>query len=377
MDWFNLSSLPPDQVSRVEHWRSFVGLEAAYIHMNINFNLSGKAVSRPPLRPLPSSKNSDATQIDLVSLCISSDFRVLFQSRGMLTFFRHIRNYRSLTLVGREAELPLIRKELYANREVMEVGKEVAGARDRRVPAIHFVSESYFKERYKDRYDCPYPKACQQFMKLFIFDVPFLLDNVLVVDSDTAWGKDITFVHKDGTVTYVNECERKECHPHDAFRVVNTLFNPNNTTFSEDEKKRMKRDKKGLSLQDTGCRFDRFCGRSDSSGCRHILHHMLFQRDVMLALHKDVNALWGGSSFWESFMTCWETRPCQGRVSEYEIYYSYVSCKYPERVRDERFDFRNAAGDCSEEEMDRCREKGVLLKGCHDHRKKDQAFGLC
>ena len=380
---FNLNVFPfglgssTKHAARLKHWRAFVPNDAEYVRYNINFNLTGQAQTPPEALQSYSTTATDPSQIDLVSLCVSSDFRVLFDSKGMLTFFRHIQGYRTLTLLCPETDLPAIREALRANAAELEQGKAVEGGSGKTVPAIHFVSESYFVKRYKDRLDCPYPKACQQFMKLFIFDLPFLLDNVLVVDSDTAWGKDITFVHGDGRVSYINECERKECYPHDPVQVVNTLFNPNNAVFTKHEAEIASRDKDGLRRRDLDCRFDRFCGNQNSSGCRHILHHMLLQRDVMTALHRDVNELWGGRSLWESFMMCWATRPCQGRVSEYEMYYSYVSCKFPERVKDERFEFRNAAGDCSEKEMERCRAKGVLLKGCHDHRKDDPEMGMC
>jgi len=38
--------------------------------------------------------------------------------------------------------------------------------------------------------------------------------------------------------------------------------------------------------------------------------------------------------------------------------------------------FKTAAGSCDPAEMERCRARGVLLKGCHNHR-KDKQVGLC
>ena len=38
--------------------------------------------------------------------------------------------------------------------------------------------------------------------------------------------------------------------------------------------------------------------------------------------------------------------------------------------------FKNAAGFCDPAEMEKCRSKGVLLKGCHNHR-KGQLTGEC
>jgi hypothetical protein len=55
------------------------------------------------------------------------------------------------------------------------------------------------------------------------------------------------------------------------------------------------------------------------------------------------------------------------------LYFAFVENNYPEIVRlipaKPHVDVMDS-GLCSQEEMKCCEEKGVLLKGCHDHRVK-------
>ena len=363
----DLPEIDMRQSSRESYWREFVQNDSMYITYNINWNLTGSA------QEAPLKMHKTAKSIDLVSLCVKEDFLVLFQSKGMLTFFRHIQNIHSLTLLGRPKELPLIISTLRQYASELEVGSAVEGSHIV-VPPIHFVSEKYFKERYQKKYNCPYWQVCQQLMKVHVFDIPYLLDNVLMVDSDTAWGRDIEFVHTDGSVTYVDDKKsKKACDGNDPVAFVNTLLNPGEATFSDRNAAYFNRVTKGA--KDLGCRF-KYCGQAGSTGYRHILHHMLFQRDVMLSLHRQVMDLWGGDSMWEAIRNCWHTSVCRSRVSEYELYFTYVDCMFHERVREQLLPFVLAAGDCSVKEMEVCRAKGVLLKGCHDHR-IGQRMGYC
>ena len=357
------------QSEREEYWGEFVKNDSLFITYNINWNVSGGATVETLALPQPAES---AMTIDVVSLCVKEDFSVLFGSKGILTFFRHIKNIRSLTLLGRPKELPLIQEQLRKYAAELEIGAKIEGS-SAVVPPIHFVSEAYFQARYQRKYRCPYSRVCQQLMKLHIFDIPYLLDNVLMVDSDTAWGRDVEFVSADGKVTYVNDPGIKRCKPMDPVSFVNTLLNPSNASLSERDRIFFNRTTKGA--KDLGCGF-KYCGFDDSNGCRHILHHMLFQRDVMYSLHKDAMGLWGGDSMWAAVRNCWTTASCKGRVSEYELYFTYVDCVFHERVKEEFFPFVLAAGDCSVEEMKICRAKGVLLKGCHDHR-IGQRVGYC
>ena len=58
-------------------------------------------------------------------------------------------------------------------------------------------------------------------------------------------------------------------------------------------------------------------------------------------------------------------------MAEYPLYFAFLEKNYPERVNKVELhndvEIMNSAI-CSKEEMECCAKKGVLLKGCHDHR---------
>ena len=61
------------------------------------------------------------------------------------------------------------------------------------------------------------------------------------------------------------------------------------------------------------------------------------------------------------------------------MYWQFTKCNFPDRMIDVTLtfaNFKNAAGSCNPAEMERCRARGVLLKGCHNHR-KGQLVGEC
>ena len=69
-----------------------------------------------------------------------------------------------------------------------------------------------------DPMPCPYWKVCQQLIKLHVFDLRLELgldigDDVLIVDSDTVWAHNVTFVDDHGKITYVEVANAdKKCH---------------------------------------------------------------------------------------------------------------------------------------------------------------------
>ena len=64
---------------------------------------------------------------------------------------------------------------------------------------IRFFDESYFVKNYMLPFGVPYAKVFQQMMKLHAFDIPGLLPNIVIMDSDTIWGQNYTFVYPNGT----------------------------------------------------------------------------------------------------------------------------------------------------------------------------------
>ncbi|KAL3783616.1 hypothetical protein ACHAW5_006437 [Stephanodiscus triporus] len=91
-----------------------------------------------------------------------------------------------------------------------------------------------------------------------------------------------------------------------------------------------------------------------------------------MSLHDVIIRRWNVSTLWEASRICHKLDHCRSRVSEYELYYAYVSEQYPERVRLETLiegqNYMGSSSTCDAREMKCCYERGVLLKGCHDHR---------
>lgn len=135
-----------------------------------------------------------------------------------------------------------------------------------------YFDETYFATVYRKHYgDMGYWRVYQQMMKMHVFDMPWLLPNVLILDSDTVWSRDHTLVFPNGSVSYYNdfyfkgvggspewESNRRKCLGADPVKVVNSLF------------------------KDIGCNFSKYCGTLESSGARHIMHHMIFQVGLVL-----------------------------------------------------------------------------------------------
>ena len=73
-----------------------------------------------------------------------------------------------------------------------------------------------------------------------------------------------------------------------------------------------------------------------------ITHHMVFQRDILSSLFREVENN-HGCPFWEAFLKCTlgkyntisgdQSHEGQGRAAEYEIYFNYCLMKFPERIR--------------------------------------------
>jgi hypothetical protein len=220
---------------------------------------------------------------------------------------------------------------------------------------------------------CPYWKVCQQLIKLHVFDLRTELgldisDNILIVDSDTVWARDVTFVNEtNGKATYFEiDQGPSRCDGLDPVKFTEAItmgppIDPNSTQHNTSQAKTLTPYKSCVRPEYT-----------NSSGLRHIAHHMLFQHDVMTSLHDAVNKAWNTTSLWDASNKCFGFEFCRGRVAEYELYFSFVSENYPlriglERLKDGR-DYMGGSAICDEEEIRCCREKSVLLKGCHSHR---------
>jgi len=353
--------------------------------ININTNTQQASPPQPsPLSLIPIQNNSTSTAIDLVSLTTSKDFFILFNNSAITSWIRHIQNIRSITFIGPPRDHKLFQENMrihYPHLRVVDATTKISKSSGGMIP-IRWINETHWRVTYKDKYRCPYIGVCQQLMKLFVFDLGKKLHvdigtNVLIVDSDTVWSRDVTFVHDDGTVTYfeVNDYQQgADCTDMDpvAFTEGITMGPPPVTKLGSNHTtgKRIRSDN---SVQlDTVTPY-RACRRAEypnATGARHIAHHMLFQHDVMMHLHSTIKHAWSVPNIWQAFVKCHKLT--KSRVAEYELYYSFVSFHYPERVLLKNLqngaDFMGGSSICNDHEMECCRNQNVLLKGCHNHR---------
>jgi hypothetical protein len=316
----------------------------------------------------------------------------------LASWIEHIRNVRSITFIGPANDYSMFRQymndhypqllhaplsfnDIDSNNNDGIGGSNISGSTSVPSIQIQYANETHWLTTYKERYKCPYSKACQQLIKLHVFDLhshlglSYLGNNVLIVDSDTVWSADSTFVDIDGRVQYFeayekNNKKRKSC----------TGMDP--VLFTEGITMGPTSSKSGSPQHATLTPY-KACARPEypnATGARHIVHHMLFQRDVMMSLHDAITRRWNVSTLWEASTICHKLDHCTGRVSEYELYYAYVTEIYSERVRLETLmDGKNYVGSsssCEARETKCCEERGVLLKGCHDHRSRDHR-GFC
>mmetsp|Transcript_8723 Transcript_8723/g.18637 ORF Transcript_8723/g.18637 Transcript_8723/m.18637 type:complete len:414 (+) Transcript_8723:85-1326(+) len=359
--------------SSVKHLSSY----ASIIHTR--FDVSSQNSTRSLIY------GGNRTEIDLVSLTVNYDFYVLFNNSAIDSWLRHIQHIRSITFVGPPNDQNLFEQKMRIHYNHLHSNKTM-------IP-IRWVNETYWMDAYKEKLGCPYPAACQQLIKLNIFDLRTELgidisDNVLIVDSDTVWSRDIQFIDpNNGKVTYFGIRQNKGCINLDPVEFTEAITAgippapPENARlryFNESQLAAIEREffKKKLDYRVentvTPYKSCRQTPEQDATGLRHIIHHMLFQFDVMTQLHQTINRAWNSSSIWEAAVECFRIKNyCAGRVAEYELYYSFLAEHYPERINVEvlkKSDVMLASAICDAKEMQCCRDQNVLLKGCHDHR---------
>lgn len=323
----------------------------------------------PAVLPQVEHGRDGAPMIDLVSLTIAEDFLQVLHNKGLESWLRHMQNIRSVTFISRPEDLEPMTRHLRSSGLPVEL-------------PIRFFDESYFVKNYMP-FGVPYAKVFQQMMKLHAFDIPGLLPNIVIMDSDTIWGQNYTFVYPNGTGSYFNNHYFKQpkdgieipwhCTGMDPINFVNVLLNGNGYTNLTESRREGGLPLAAPAITDRTkhpevCDFSPYCGSPDATGDRHIAHHMLFQRDVMAALHAKAIENFGGSSLWEASMNCWNHpgQKCRGRVAEYELYYVFAACRHPSRVLDTWPIFVGSGNNCSVAEMEICAERGVLLKMCNN-----------
>jgi len=134
----------------------------------------------------------------------------------------------------------------------------------------------------------------QQLLKLYApFVIPDILDNVLIIDSDTFFLKPTAFF--DGAIGlyyYMNE-------RHEPYFAHMTRLHP--------ELSRVYADKSG------------------------ICHHMLLQKQYLIELFVMVSEL-HNMEFWQAFLYCVVEYNTSG-ASEYEIYFNFMNKMHPDKIQ--------------------------------------------
>ncbi len=159
----------------------------------------------------------------------------------------------------------------------------------------------------------------QQALKLYApLVLPDLLDDVVLVDADTVWHTEqLAFVQHDGVALYSVSRQASDIEGYEPFFHLLKSWGIHRVS-------------------------------AEQSG---IVHHMVFQREILVALHLHVPSLWKILS--------------TGKPSEWELYYNFAFARYPKRVarRPLRFIVTGSV------EQARCPGPGVDFVACHSHRR--------
>lgn len=184
----------------------------------------------------------------------------------------------------------------------------------------------------------------QQFLKLYApFVIPDISANVLVLDSDTVFLKDVSFIDNDG-------------------RALFDVGDEYHIPYFEHAQKLLK-------APDTIVRkFKQYSG---------ICNHMLFQRSIMKDLFERI-AENHHTEPWKALCRCVDQQHLFGSaLSEYEIYFNFVFAKFPERVKIRPFrkkilvfPYKNLAESLAKKEerlraLMQCTQCGYDFVSCH------------
>ena len=264
------------------------------------------------------SDDASRNAIDIVSLTIKDDFFTLFNSSAITSWVEHIQNLRSITFIGPPSDY----ESFMANLELYLSTIQYEKARVHSIP-IHWVNETHWINTYKSKYKCAYAGVCQQLIKLHIFEIRTHLgishigDNIVVVDSDTVWSRDTTFIHENNTITYFERTSNDEfdldCQGHDPVRFVEGITVGSIGIAVTDDMNADEFNHKHTKTPYKSCRRPQF---PNSTGARHIVHFMLFQYDVMTHLHRTIVEAWGVSSVWEAVTQCHKHKFCAGKFKQ-------------------------------------------------------------
>lgn len=145
----------------------------------------------------------------------------------------------------------------------------------------------------------------QQLLKLYVFEVIVgLSDSVLILDSDFAINRPISFLTMDG-------------------RALLARGYPFSWTFRENMNEKINH-----SHIDFAKKLVPGWNLGDSFTGMH--HHIVLERQIMMAFFAEVQEFYP-LPFWMAFMKCVDIRKWNG-ASEYVLYYHYCLRKFPHKV---------------------------------------------
>ncbi len=159
----------------------------------------------------------------------------------------------------------------------------------------------------------------QQLLKLYsVIVIPEISENVLVVDSDTVFFREVSFFSSDGKALYNiakdKGLEESEFHQNSFKNIVKDI--PEIAT-------RLPKEFRNIS---------------------GICHHMLFQKHVIENLFRTVEQIDGtGDPFYKIFLK--NSGPGYA-VAEYNLYFYFLICFYPEQYQIRILNYKNTANFC-------------------------------
>ncbi len=164
--------------------------------------------------------------------------------------------------------------------------------------------------------ECGFGWHYQQLLKLYSgLIIPEISENVLVVDSDTVFFRQVEFFSKDGKALY-NLAKDKGLE---------------DSKFHQDSLKNIIKDIPAIA-EKLPVEFKNVSG---------ICHHMLFQKDIIEDLFRTVEQNDGsGEPFWKIFLK--NSGPGYA-VAEYNLYFYFLICFHPDRYKIRILNYKNTA----------------------------------
>jgi len=213
------------------------------------------------------------------------------------------------------------RKKIVGARRIIVISKE------RYSDLAEFYSEKDFPFSFDDISNLTDGKDVgwhyQQFLKMYaLLVIPDLLENILVLDSDTVFIRKVKMFDSKGRALfnyYKNKCPDRNSFDLNIVNHIKKLY--------------------------PEIAFDKLPPNYQNQSA--VCHHMIFNRDIMKELITRVEdyhfKLTGiKKEFYELAMQTYKPRR-EMELSEYQIYFNYIAIFHPEKLRVRSLKFKNSA----------------------------------